>query len=393
MKLRAIQGMDPRGKKILLRLDLNVPLSGGKVADDSRIRAVLPTLRWLLERKARVALLSHLGRPGGKVVEELRLKPVAERLGQLLGRSVPCLSDCIGPEVRKAVDALQDGEVLMLENVRFYPGEEENDPQFARELAEPFEVFVNDAFATAHRAHASTVGVARYLPAYAGFLMEREVQVLSGLLENPRRPFYVVVGGKKAKDKLGVLTGLLPLVDGFLIGGGVAFTFLAAQGLKVGRSVVDERLLPAIQDLIREIQSKGKELHLPVDVVVAPELREHVEVKVISVQAIPEDWMGLDIGPATVGRFAEVIERAGTVVWTGPMGAFEVPPFGKGTEAIARALISSKAFTVVGGGETGEAVEKLGLAEKFGYVSTGGGATLSFLLGEPMPALEVLRDE
>lgn len=393
MKLRAIQGMDPRGRKILLRLDLNVPLSGGKVADDSRIRAVLPTLRWLLERKARVALLSHLGRPGGKVVEELRLKPVAERLGQLLGRSVPCLSDCIGPEVRKAVDALQDGEVLMLENVRFYPGEEENDPQFARELAEPFEVFVNDAFATAHRAHASTVGVAQYLPAYAGFLMEREVQVLSGLLENPRRPFYVVVGGKKAKDKLGVLTGLLPLVDGFLIGGGVAFTFLAAQGLKVGRSVVDERLLPAIQDLIREIQSKGKELHLPVDVVVAPELREHVEVKVISVQAIPEDWMGLDIGPATVGRFAEVIERAGTVVWTGPMGAFEVPPFGKGTEAIARALISSKAFTVVGGGETGEAVEKLGLAEKFGYVSTGGGATLSFLLGEPMPALEVLRDE
>lgn len=393
MKLRTIQGMDPRGRKILLRLDLNVPLSGGKVADDSRIRAVLPTLRWLLERKARVALLSHLGRPGGKVVEELRLKPVAERLGQLLGRSVPCLSDCIGPEVRKAVDALQDGEVLMLENVRFYPGEEENDPQFARELAEPFEVFVNDAFATAHRAHASTVGVARYLPAYAGFLMEREVQVLSGLLENPRRPFYVVVGGKKAKDKLGVLTGLLPLVDGFLIGGGVAFTFLAAQGLKVGRSVVDERLLPAIQDLIREIQSKGKELHLPVDVVVAPELREHVEVKVISVQAIPEDWMGLDIGPATVGRFAEVIERAGTVVWTGPMGAFEVPPFGKGTEAIARALISSKAFTVVGGGETGEAVEKLGLAEKFGYVSTGGGATLSFLLGEPMPALEVLRDE
>lgn len=391
MKLRTVRGIDPRGKKILLRLDLNVPLSGGKVADDSRIRAVLPTLRWLLERGARVALLSHLGRPEGKVVEELRLKPVAERLGKLLGMPVPCLSDCIGPEVRKAVVALQDGEVLMLENVRFYPGEEENDPQFARELAKPFDVFVNDAFATAHRAHVSTVGVAKYLPAYAGFLMEREVQVLSGLLENPRRPFYVLVGGKKAKDKLGVLTGLLPLVDGFLIGGGVAFTFLAAQGLKVGRSVVDEKLLPTIQELIREIQAQGKELHLPVDVVVAPELQEHVEIKVISVQAILEDWMGLDIGPATVGRFAEVIERAGTVVWTGPMGAFETPPFGKGTEAIARALISSRAFTVVGGGETGEAVKKLGLAEKFGYVSTGGGATLSFLLGEPMPALEVLR--
>jgi phosphoglycerate kinase len=221
--------------------------------------------------------------------------------------------------------------------------------------------------------------------------MEREVEVLSGLLTNPRRPFYVLVGGKKAKDKLGVLTGLLAHVDGFLIGGGVAFTFLAAQGLKVGKSVLDEKLIPTIKDLIRQIQEKGKELHLPVDVVVAPELKEGVEVKVISVQAIPEGWMGLDIGPATVGRFAEVIQRAGTVVWTGPMGAFEVPPFGKGTEAIARALISSKAFTVVGGGETGEAVEKLGLTEKFGYVSTGGGATLSFLQGEPMPALEVLR--
>ncbi len=391
MKLRVVREVDPRGKRILLRADLNVPLAEGKVADDSRIRAVLPTLRWLLDRGARVAVLSHLGRPEGKVVEELRIKPVAERLSKLLGTPVPALSGCIGPEVHKAVRALKDGEIVMLENVRFYPGEEENDVKFAEELAKPFDLFVNDAFATAHRAHASTVGVAQYLPPYAGFLMEREVQVLSGLLESPRRPFYVLVGGKKAKDKLGVLTGLLPRVDGFLIGGGVAFTFLAAQGLKVGRSVVDEKLIPTIQDLIRELQAKGKELHLPVDVVVAPELREHVEIKVISVQAIPEGWMGLDIGPATVGRFAEVIARAGTVVWTGPMGAFEVPPFGKGTEAIARALIASKAFTVVGGGETGEAVEKMGLTEKFGYVSTGGGATLSFLLGEPMPAVEVLR--
>lgn len=391
MKLRTIREIDPGGKKVLFRADLNVPLSDGKVADDSRIRAVLPTLRWLLERGARVAVCSHLGRPEGKVVEELRLKPVAERLSKLLGKPVPCLSDCIGPEVRKAVEALKDGEILMLENVRFHPGEEENDPKFAKALAEPFDIFVNDAFATAHRAHASTVGVTNYLPAYAGFLMEREVEVLSGLLSHPRRPFYVLVGGKKAKDKLGVLTGLLPHVDGFLIGGGVAFTFLAAQGLKVGKSVVDEKLIPTIQGLMDQIQKSGKELHLPVDVVVAPELKEGVEIKVISVQAIPEGWMGLDIGPATVGRFAEVIQRAGTVVWTGPMGAFEVPPFGKGTEAIARALISSKAFTVVGGGETGEAVEKLGLTEKFGYVSTGGGATLSFLQGEPMPALEPLR--
>ena len=391
MKLRTIREVDPRGKKVLFRADLNVPLSDGKVADDFRIRAVLPTLRWLVEREARVAVCSHLGRPEGKVVEELRLKPVAERLGKLLGKPIPCLSDCVGPEVHRAVAALAPGELLMLENVRFHPGEERNDPKFARDLSAPFDLFVNDAFATAHRAHASTVGVAKYLPAYAGLLMEREVEVLSGLLRAPQRPFYVLVGGKKAADKLGVLTGLLAHVDVFLIGGGVAFTFLSAQGLKVGKSVLDEKLIPTIKDLIRQIQEKGKELHLPVDVVVAPEIKEGVEVKVISVQAIPETWMGLDIGPATVGRFAEVIQRAGTVVWTGPMGAFEVPPFGKGTEAMARALIGSKAFTVVGGGETGEAVEKLGLTEKFSYVSTGGGATLSFLQGEPMPALEVLR--
>lgn len=390
MKLRTVREIDPREKKVLFRADLNVPLSDGKVADDSRIRAVLPTLRWLLERGARVAVCSHLGRPEGKVVEGLRLKPVAERLEKLLGQPVPALPECIGPAVRKAVEAMKPGELLMLENVRFHPEEEANDPKFAKALAEPFDIFVNDAFATAHRAHASTVGVTRYLPAYAGFLMEREVEVLSGLLTNPRRPFYVLVGGKKASDKLGVLQKLLPRVDGFLIGGGVAFTFLAAQGLKVGKSVVEEKLIPTIKELTEEIKRQGKELHLPVDVVVAPEPKEGVEIKVISIQAIPEGWMGLDIGPATIGRFAEVIQRAGTVVWAGPMGVFEVPPFGKGTEAMARALINSPAFTVVGGGETGEAVEKLGLAEKFGYVSTGGGATLSFLQGEPMPALEPL---
>lgn len=390
MKLRTVGEIAPRGKKVLFRADLNVPLAGGKVADDSRIRAVLPTLKWLLEQGARVAVCSHLGRPEGKVVEDLRLKPVAERLEKLLGKAVPALPECIGSEVRKAVDALKPGQLLMLENVRFHPEEEANDPKFAKALAEPFDIFVNDAFATAHRAHASTAGVTRYLPAYAGFLMEREVEVLSTLLGAPRRPFHVLVGGKKASDKLGVLTGLLPKVDGFIIGGGVAFTFLAAQGLKVGKSVVEEKLIPTIKELSEEIKRQGKELHLPVDVVVAPEPKEGVEIKVISVQAIPEGWMGLDIGPATIGRFAEVIQRAGTVVWAGPMGVFEVTPFGKGTEAIARALISSKAFTVVGGGETAEAVEKLGLAEKFSYVSTGGGATLSFLQGEPMPALEPL---
>ncbi|MDD3747926.1 MAG: phosphoglycerate kinase [Candidatus Bipolaricaulis anaerobius] len=391
MELRTVRDLSPRGLKILLRADLNVPLSAGRVAEDGRIRAVLPTVRWLEERGARVAVLSHLGRPDGRVVEELRMAPVAKRFGELLGTDVRALPECVGDEVARAVEGLPPGGVVVLENVRFHPEEEENDPAFARELAAPFDAFVNDAFATAHRAHASTVGVARFLPAYAGFLMEREVEVLSGIRDNPRRPYHILVGGKKARDKLGVLTDLLPRVDGFLIGGGVAFTFLAAQGHRVGKSVVDESLVDTIRALLRAAKERGTEIVLPEDLVVARELAANAETVVVPANAIPDGWMGLDIGPATVERFAGVVARAGTVVWTGPLGAFEHPPFAAGTAAVARALVSSPAFTVVGGGETGEAVEKLGLADRFGYVSTGGGATLDFLRGKSMPALEPLR--
>jgi len=393
MKLRSISDVEVRGRKVLLRADFNVPLKDGKVADDFRIRAALPTIKWLLEHGAKVAACSHLGRPKGKVVEELRLAPVAERLGELLGREVPTLRDCIGDEVKRAVEGLSEGEIVLLENVRFHPEEEENDPDFARELAAPFDLYVNDAFGTAHRAHASTEGVARYLPAYAGFLLAREVEVLSGITENPRRPYYVLVGGKKAKDKLGVLTDLLPKVDGFLIGGGVAFTFLAAKGCQVGSSIVDEELVPTIKELIERAESQGTEILLPVDVVAAQELSETAGTKVLPADAIPEGWMGLDIGPETVRVFSGKLKEAGTVVWAGPMGAFEYAPFAKGTEAIAKALTESRAFTVVGGGETGEAVVKLGLEDKFGHLSTGGGATLAFLRGKPMPALEPLRAE
>jgi len=393
MKLRSISDVEVRGRKVLLRADFNVPLKDRKVADDFRIRAALPTIKWLLEHGAKVAACSHLGRPKGKVVEELRLAPVAERLGELLGREVPTLSDCIGDEVKRAVESLSEGEIVLLENVRFHPEEEENDPDFARELAAPFDLYVNDAFGTAHRAHASTEGVARYLPAYAGFLLAREVEVLSGITENPRRPYYVLVGGKKAKDKLGVLTDLLPKVDGFLIGGGVAFTFLAAKGCQVGSSIVDEELVPTIKELIERAESQGTEILLPVDVVAAQELSETAGTRVLPADAIPEAWMGLDIGPETVRFFSEKLKEAGTVVWAGPMGAFEYAPFAKGTEAIAKALTESRAFTVVGGGETGEAVVKLGLEDKFGHLSTGGGATLAFLRGKPMPALEPLRAE
>ncbi|MCX7750339.1 MAG: phosphoglycerate kinase [Candidatus Bipolaricaulota bacterium] len=391
MRLRSVRDVDPRGKRVLLRADLNVPLEKGRVADEGRIRAVLPTLRLLRERGARVAVLSHLGRPDGTVVEELRMGPVARRLGELLGAPVRALRDCIGDEVGQAVASLPPGEVVVLENVRFHPGEEENDPGFARALAQPFDLFVNDAFATAHRAHASTVGVAKFLPAYAGLLMEREVEVLSSVRDSPRRPYLILVGGKKAKDKLGVLTDLLPKVDGFLVGGGVAFTFLAAQGHAVGKSVLDQDLVPTLRDLLGKARELGKEIVLPEDVVVARELSPGAETRVVSAREIPAGWTGLDIGPRTRERFAEAVQRAGTVVWTGPMGAFEHAPFAAGTEAVARALVASPAFTVVGGGETGEAVERLGLAEKFGYVSTGGGATLEFLRGKAMPALEPLR--
>jgi len=374
-----------------LRADFNVPLSQGKVADDFRIRAALPTIRWLVEKGARVAICSHLGRPKGKRVPELSLAPVAQRLGELLGREVPLLPDCIGPEVGRKVEELGEGELVLLENVRFHAGEEANDPEFARALAAPFDLYVNDAFGTAHRAHASTQGVTKYLPAYAGLLLAREVEVLSELTEAPRRPYYILVGGKKAKDKLGVLTDLLSRVDGFLIGGGVAFTFLAAQGKQVGNSIVDEELLPTIKDLLQRAEDAGTAIHLPVDVVAARDLAEGAETKVFPADDIPAGWMGLDIGPVTRAAFAELIAKAGTVVWAGPMGAFEYPPFAEGTAALARALADSPAFTVVGGGETGEAVVRLGLEKRFSHLSTGGGATLAFLRGKPMPALEPLR--
>ncbi|HIQ00185.1 TPA: phosphoglycerate kinase [Candidatus Bipolaricaulota bacterium] len=390
MKLRTVQEADLAGKLVLLRADFNVPLSQGKVADDFRIRAALPTIRWLLEKRARVAICSHLGRPKGKPVPELSLAPVARRLGELLGQQVPLLPDCIGPEVDRKLEELGERGLVLLENVRFHPGEEANDPEFARALAAPFDLYVNDAFGTAHRAHASTQGVTKHLPAYAGLLLAREVEVLSELTEAPRRPYYILVGGKKAKDKLGVLTDLLARVDGFLIGGGVSFTFLAAQGKQVGDSIVDEELLPTIKELLQRAADGGTAIHLPVDVVAARELGEVAEAKVFPAEAIPAGWMGLDIGPATRAAFAGVVANAGTVVWAGPMGAFEYPPFAEGTAALARALADSPAFTVVGGGETGEAVVRLGLEKRFSHLSTGGGATLAFLRGKPMPALEPL---
>ncbi len=370
-----------------MRADFNVPLKDGVVAEDFRIRKTLPTINWLRENGASVAVISHLGRPKGKVVPALSLAPVARRLGDLLGEPIAFITDCVGDGVRKAVERMEAGEVLLLENLRFHPGEEENDPGFAQELAAPFDLYVNDAFAVCHRAHASTVGLPGLLPAYAGFLLQEEIRVLSKVRDDPDRPFFLLIGGKKAKDKLGVLEDLLPKVDAVLVGGGAAFTFLKARGLEIGRSVFEEDLLPKVKGIA---ERAGGKLLLPVDVVVSRELSDSAETQVVPVERIPPDAMGLDIGPETVRLFSAKLREAATVVWAGPMGAFEYKPFAAGTEAIARALAEAPGFTVVGGGETGEAVIGLGLEDKFGHLSTGGGATLDFLRGRPMPALEPL---
>ena len=389
--LRTVRELDVEGKRVLVRVDFNVPLHEGKVANDKRLRESLPTINYLVEREAKVILASHLGRPKGKVVEELRLNPVAQRLSELLGRPVRKLPDCIGPQVEQAIAELEPGEVVLLENLRFHPGEEANDPEFARALASLADLFVNDAFATAHRRHASNWGVAQHLPAAAGFLMERELEALSKVRDNPEHPFVALIGGVKAEDKVGVLMDLLGKVDTFLIGGGVAFTLLRAQGKEVASSPVDESLLGEGARFLEEARQRGAKVVLPRDVQAAPQPSPQVESRTVPIEGIPSGWMGLDIGPETIEEFKEHIEGARTIIWTGPLGAFEVPQFAAGTRTIAEAVAASPAFSVIGGGETAEAVEEFGLAEKMSHVSTGGGACLHFLRGKELPAVEPLR--
>jgi len=379
-------------RSVLVRVDYNVPMSEGKVTDDSRIRASFPTLEFLLGRRACVVLASHLGDPEGEVVPELRLDPVAERLQALLGRPVRKLDDCVGSAVEAAVRKGGPGDLFLLENVRFHTGESKNDPQFAEQLSKMGELYVNDAFAALHRAHASTEGVTHFLPSYAGMLVQKEIEALSRLTDRPERPYVAVIGGKKAESKLGALRDLVGRVDVILIGGGVAFTFLHAAGRAVGASAVD----PSVEDEIREVSrladQKGTRIVLPSDVVIARAASASAETRTVPADEIPEGWIGLDIGPKTVERFAHEIEAARTVVWTGPVGAFELAPFAGGTRAVAAALARSHAFTVVGGGETGEALVELGQAQAASYISTGGGACLALLRGKSLPALEALRE-
>jgi len=389
----SVRDLDVQGRRVLVRVDFNVPMEQGQITDDKRIKAALPTITHLVKQGARVVLMSHLGRPKGQVVEEYRLDPVAKRLGELLGQEVIKADDCIGLKAQMAVDALAPGGVCLLENLRFHPGETKNDPDFAAALASLGDIFVNDAFGAAHRAHASTVGVARLLPAAAGFLLEKELKSLGRLLDEPERPFVAVLGGAKVSDKIGVIRNLLTRVDTLLIGGGMAYTFLKAKGFDVGQSLLDAEHVALAGELLAEAAAKGVDLELPEDVVAADRLAEDASRQVVSVSAIPSTWMGLDIGPQTRQRFADIIAKAKTVVWNGPMGVFELAPFAEGTFAIARAMARLEGFTVVGGGDSAAAVEQAGLAEAMDHVSTGGGASLEFLEGLELPGVAALQDK
>jgi phosphoglycerate kinase len=394
MNKLTVRDIDVAGKRVLVRADFNVPLSGnnGVITDDSRIRATLPTIKYLTERGARVILCSHLGRPKGKVVENLRLTIVAKRLSQILGKEVKVADDDIGPEVDKAVAALKPGDVLLLENIRFHPEEEANDSAFAQTLAHLADIYVNDAFGACHRAHASIVGITKYLPAVAGLLVEKEIEVLEGLLANPSHPFAELAGGAKVSDKIKALENTMDKVDCLLVGGGMAATFLKAKGYEVGLSLVEDDKLELANKLMQRADRRKLPLILPVDVVVAAEVSAESDYNVVAVEKIPPNWRIVDIGPRTIDIFSEKLGRCQTIFWNGPMGVYEIAKFAKGTRAMAELLAGLKATTIIGGGSTAEIVTAMKLADKMTFVSTGGGASLRFLSGEKLPGIEALLD-
>ena len=392
---KTVKDVDVRSKRVLVRVDYNVPLdANGNVSDDKRITASLPTINYLLEQGARIILCSHLGRPNGEVKKEFSLAPVAKRLKELLpGVNIYFASDCIGEEAERKAAALKDGEILLLENLRFHKEEEKNDPEFAKKLASLAEIYVNDAFGTVHRAHASTAGVAAYLPAVAGFLIGKELSMMGGALENPERPFVAILGGAKVADKIGVITNLLNKCDTLLIGGGMAYTFFKAMGYEIGDSLLDAESIDLAKQLMETAKEKGVKLLLPVDTVVAKAFAADAEHMTVSANAIPAGWQGLDIGEKTRELFAAEIKNAKTVIWNGPMGVFEFPEFAKGTEAVAKARAECGGTTIIGGGDSASAVKKLGYADKMTHISTGGGASLEFLEGKVLPGVAALNDK
>jgi phosphoglycerate kinase len=390
-----VSDIELKGKKVLVRVDFNVPQDDKcMITDDTRIRASLPTIKYIIDKGGKAILMSHLGRPKGKVDEKYRLTPIGKRLSELLKKPVLKLDDCVGPEVETAVNAMKDGDVILLENVRFYAEEEKNDPKFAKKLAKLGEVYVNDAFGSAHRAHASTEGVAKYIqPAVAGFLMKKEIDFLGKALENPARPFIAILGGAKISSKIGVIKNLLNKVDCLIIGGGMAYTFLKARGREIGKSLVEEDQIPLAKEILAKAIDKGVPLLLPIDHIVADELSADANVQTVVRGGIPEGWMGVDIGPSTIEKFAIEIRKAKTIVWNGPLGVFEIDKFAKGTTAIAKLVGESGAVTIIGGGDIIAAVEKAGYIDKMSHISTGGGASLEFLEGIELPGLAELTDK
>ena len=393
MAFRSIDQVDIAGKRVFMRVDFNVPLDKNRnISDDTRIQAVLPTLKYALSKKAKIILASHLGRPKGKPEPEFSLAPVASRLGDLLKKEVPLAPDCIGPEVERMVEALKPGDILLLENLRFHKEEEKNDPGFAQSLAKLADVYVNDAFAVSHRAHASVEGMTKFFKdKAAGYLMRDELHYLGKVMEDPARPLVAVIGGAKVSGKLEVLQNLAPRVNKLIIGGGMAFTFLKAVGMNVGKSLVEEDLVKTAQGILEEARKKGVKVFLPVDCVVAEKMDPAAQTKVVPVDKIPGDGMGLDIGPETLRHFGEALKDARTILWNGPMGVFEMEPFSKGTLGMIRHIVSSGAMSVVGGGDTDTAVRKSGQADKFSYISTAGGAFLELLEGKKLPGVEALK--
>ncbi len=391
---KTIEDIDVQGKKVLVRVDFNVPLNeNGEITDETRIRAALPTIQYLLDHGAKVILMSHLGRPKGEVKPEFSLAPVAKRLSEILNTKVIFAKDCIGKEAQDAVDSMEAGQVVLLENLRFHKEETANDPEFAKQLASLGDIFVLDAFGTAHRAHASTAGVADYLPAVAGILIGKELSIMGKALEDPARRFIEILGGAKVSDKIGVIENLLGKVDGLIIGGGMANTFVKAQGYEMGKSLVDDERLGLARDLMDQAKKKGIKIMLPSDFVVAKEFKADAETQIVAAENIPADAMALDIGPSTRIIFANEIKSAKTVIWNGPMGVAEMPAFANGTKAIAEALADSSAITIIGGGDSAAAVKKLGYADKMSHISTGGGASLEFLEGKELPGVAALNDK
>ncbi len=395
MNKKTLEDIPVSGKKVLVRVDFNVPLDKGhNITDDTRIRAALPTIRYLLDHNAKVILMSHLGRPKGTGFEpDFSMAPVAKRLSELLGQEVHAAGDVIGDSAKSLAGNIKEGEVVLLENLRFHKEEKKNDPGFARELAGFGEVYINDAFGTAHRAHASTEGVTHYLPSAAGYLMKKELDILGAALDDPEHPFVAILGGAKVSDKIGVIRNLINKVDTLIIGGGMAYTFFRAMGYEIGKSLLEEDKVALAKELMQEAKDKNVKLLLPSDTVVAEEFSNDAKSQVVSSNAIPAGWQGLDIGPAARAEFGKEIEKAKLVVWNGPMGVFEMPAFAKGTEAIADAMSRCGGTTIIGGGDSAAAVKKLGYGDKMTHISTGGGASLEFLEGKELPGVAALNDK